>query len=118
MITPAQIEKRLYELSKEMDEAHTQMVEDETRFSNTKAKYEIAMARTRLELASKSSPTGKNYTVGEREDMALIQNEHLHLELSVADTAAKASKANMSRIKTQVDITRSISSSIKATLDL
>jgi hypothetical protein len=118
MITPAQIEKRLYELSQEMDQAHTQMVEDETHLNYTKAKYEIAMARTRLELASKSSPTGKNYTVGEREDMALIHNEELHLALSIADTQAKASKSNMARIRTQVDITRSISSSIKATLEL
>jgi len=42
----------------------------------------------------------------------------LHLSLAIAEASVKASRANVNRIRTQVDITRSISSSIKATLEL
>jgi len=53
-----------------------------------------------------------------REDQALIENEAMHLRLAIAEASVKACRANVNRIRTQVDITRSISSSIKATLEL
>jgi predicted nucleic acid-binding Zn-ribbon protein len=60
VVTPQQIESRLYALSKEVDEAHQGLVDTEREFHQTTAEYEIAMARTRISLASKSSPTGNS----------------------------------------------------------
>jgi len=57
-------------------------------------------------------------TVVMRDDAALIENASQHEAVAYAEASVKAHRANVSRIKTQVDITRSISSSIKATLDL
>jgi hypothetical protein len=117
-VTPAQIEKRLYDLSKEIDEAHTELVEAETAYNRIKSAYEISMAKSRMGYASKSSPSGKNYTVQERDDLALIDNETLHMQIGFAEASIKAARANSTRIKTQVEIARSIGTSVRTSLDL
>ena len=91
VVTPMQVEARLKDLSKLIDEAHDDLVNTESLYQQHKADYEIAMARTRLELSQKSSPTGKNYTVGEREDMALVQNAELHKIVSMDEAIVKLS---------------------------
>jgi hypothetical protein len=118
VVTPQQIESRLYALSKEVDEAHEGLVTAEREFHQTTAEYEIAIARTRISLASKSSPTGKNYTVGEREDMAIIENADQHFKIAVMEAQVKAARANVQRLKTQVEIARSMSASVRSSMEL
>ena len=117
VVTPAQIEARLKDLSRLIDEAHDELVEAEHFYHTRKAEYEIAMAKIRLELSSKSSPTGKNYTVGEREDMALMQNAHIHTAVAEAEAIVKANRANVARLRIQVDIARSIGTSVRTGMD-
>jgi hypothetical protein len=114
MITPAQVEKRLVELSKELDEAHTDLIEAENEFHISKAQYEVAMAKSRI---TNSHPDMK-MTATMREDQALLDNELLHTRVALAEAQVKASRANSARLRTQVDITRSVSSSIKSSMDL
>jgi hypothetical protein len=118
IVTPAEVERQLYALSKETDTTTTELIESENIYSTTKAQYEVAMARTRMEYSMKSSPTGKNYTVSEREDMALLTNEGLHLQMAIAEARVKAARANASRIKTKVDIARSIGTSVRSAVDI
>jgi hypothetical protein len=118
VVTPQQIESRLYALSKEVDEAHEGLVTAEREFHQTTAEYEIAIARTRISLASKSSPTGKNYTVGEREDIAIIENADQHFKIAVMEAQVKAARANVQRLKTQVEIARSMSASVRSSMEL
>ena len=118
VVTPQQIESRLYALSKEVDEAHEGLVTTEREFHETTAEYEIAMAKSRILLASKSSPTGKNYTVGEREDMAIIENSNLHFQIATVEAQVKAARANVQRLKTQVEIARSMSASVRSSMEL
>jgi hypothetical protein len=118
IITPAMVEQKLRGLSKEVDEAHKVLVEVETIYHSVKAEYEIAMAKSRMALAIKSSPTGKNYTVGEREDLALVQNEELHKDLAIVQAKVLASRANTNRLKMQVDIARSVGTSVRTSMDL
>lgn len=118
IVTPAQIEKRLYELSQAIDSCNEDLVTAEMQYNTIKSEYEVAMARTRMSLAAKSSPTGKNYTVTEREDIALLENKDLHMRLGIAEAQVKAARANVSRIKTQVDIARSIGTSVRTSIDL
>ena len=68
--------------------------------------------------ATKTSATGKNYTVQERDDLALIDNEQLHMQIGFAEASVKAARANTNRIKTQVEIARSIGTSVRTSLDL
>jgi hypothetical protein len=118
VVTPAQIEARLYALSKEIDEGHEILVNTEREFHQTTAEYEVAMARTRISLASKSSPTGKNYTVGEREDIAIIENADQHFKIATIEAQVKAARANVQRLKTQVEIARSMSASVRTSMEL
>ena len=118
VVTPMQIEARLKDLSRLIDEAHDGLVSAEQHYHIRKAEYEIAMARVRLELSSKSSPTGKNYTVGEREDMALVQNANIHAEVAEAEAIVKANRANVARLRVQVDIARSIGTSVRTAMDI
>jgi hypothetical protein len=118
IITPAMVEQKLRGLSKEVDEAHKVLVEVETIYHSVKADYEIAMAKSRITLATKSAPNGKNYTVGEREDLALVQNEELHKDLAIIQAKILASRANTNRLKMQVDIARSVGTSVRTSMDL
>jgi multidrug efflux pump subunit AcrA (membrane-fusion protein) len=118
VVTPQQIESRLYALSKEVDEAHQGLVDTEREFHELTAYYEVDMARSRILLASKSSPTGKNYTVGEREDMALVENAETHFKIATIEAQVKAARANVQRLKTQVEIARSMSASVRSSMEL
>ena len=118
IITPVQVEKRLKDLSGELDSVHDDLVVAEAVYFSTKAEYEVSLAKTRLTLANKTSSTGKNFTVGEREDMALVENAELHFAIAVAEAQVKAARANSMRIKTQVDIARSISVSVRTGMEL
>jgi hypothetical protein len=82
------------------------------------ADYEIGLARSRLELAGRSSPTGRNYTVGEREDIALVANAEKHMVIAVEEAKVKASRANVNRLQTQVKIAQSMSASVRASMEM
>lgn len=117
VVTPQLIERRLRDLSHEVDESHDDLVNVESKYHQLKAGYEVSMARSRIKYASVSSPTGKNYTVGEREDLAIIENEELHIQMATVEAMVKASRANAARLKTQVDIARSIGTSVRTSMD-
>ena len=118
VVTPGQVERRLRQLSDELDDSHKDLVAAENNYATVKADYEIALAKVRIELSRKSAPNGKNYTVQEREDIALIENEDLHRQMGEADAIVRASRANASRVRTQIDLARSLGTSVRAGFDL
>lgn len=113
-LTPMQVERRLIDLSKEIDEAHQDLVNAENTYHIRKSGLEIAMARSRM---SVSHPDHKLTSV-QREDQALIENAEAHMSLALAEAEVKASRANANRIRTQVDIARSISVSVRSSMEL
>ena len=117
VVTPEQVERRLKELSKLIDNAHDDLVTAERDYHDRKAQYEIMMAKSRIELSTKSAPNGKNYTVGEREDLALIENWQAHQTIGIQEAVVKASRANVARLRVQVDIARSIGTSVRTGMD-
>ena len=52
IITPAMVEQKLRGLSKEVDEAHKNLVEVETIYHSIKAEYEVAMAKSLMTFAT------------------------------------------------------------------
>ncbi len=118
VVTPSQVEAKLKSLSKELDTCHEELVKAEYRYYKTKAVYEIAMAETRLSLARQSAPNGKNYTVGEREDMAIIANRDKHIEMAEVDALVRAVRANAQRLRAQVDIARSVGTSVRTSMEV
>lgn len=113
-LTPQQVERRLLELSKEIDESHQDLMSAEQTYHVSKASYEISMAKSRM---NKSHPDFK-LTAVQREDEALIDNAEQHMNLAIAEAAVKAARANVQRIRTQVDIARSVSVSVRASMEI
>ena len=50
--------------------------------------------------------------------MALVANQDLHRQMGVADAIVRASRANSVRIKTQIDLARSVGTLVRAGFDL
>lgn len=113
-LTPMQVEKRLVDLTKEVDDAHKDLVSAEQNYHTSKAALEIAMARSRMAI---SHPDFKLTSV-QREDQALIENAEQHMGLAIAEAQVKGARANANRIRTQVDIARSISVSVRASMEI
>ena len=118
VVTPAQVEKRLYDLSKELDEVQKDLIDAEDVYFHTKAQYEYELANTRLTYASKSAPNGKNYTIQERDDLAIVQNKDLHFKMAAAEAVVRATRSRAATIARQVDIARSIGTSVRAAVDI
>lgn len=107
--TPAQVENRLYELSKEIEEAHLFLDESDAEYTNAKMDYEIATAKSMLRPAN---PELK-LTVIQRQHQALLENEAAYRALEIGEQKVRSAKANVARLRIQVDIARSISASIR-----
>lgn len=113
-LTPMQVEKRLLDLAKEIDEAHRDLIGAEQVYHTSKAALEIAMAKSRM----KASHPDFKLTSVQREDQALIDNAEEHMQLAIAEAQVKGARANANRIRTQVDIARSISVSVRASMEI
>lgn len=113
-LTPVQVEKRLMDLSREIDVAHEELIASEKVYHVAKAALEIAMAKSRM----KSSHPDFKLTSVQREDQALIDNSEAHMNLAIAESTVKAARANANRIRVQVDIARSISVSVRASMEI
>jgi len=112
MVTPQSIENRLVALSKEVDEAHEYLEKAEHTYHKRKSDYEIAIAKARL------SHTESKMRVQDIQDLALIQTQSEYTALQIAEAQVKAARANATRIRTQVDIARSVGTSVRASLEI
>jgi hypothetical protein len=109
------IEQKLRDLSKEVDHSHLELASAEHTYYTTKAKYELALAKGRLSLAGKQDI---KLTVSDKADMALVSVEDLHLQMAIAEALVRAARSNASRIRTQVDIARSVGTSVRTSMEL
>jgi len=115
LVTPQMIETRLRDLSREVDQSHKDLADAETQYFKIKAQYELALAHGRLSLAGKQD---MKLTVSDKADMALVSAEELHMKMATVEALVRAARANASRIRTQVDIARSIGTSVRTSMDL
>ena len=113
MVTPQAIENRLAVLSKEVDEAHKFLEEAEHAYHRAKSNYEINLASARLS----KGEMGK-LRVQDIQDLALLECRDEYLTLNSAEATVKAARANATRIRTQVDIARSIGTSVRASIEM
>ena len=114
MITPEKVEARLYELSKEIDVAHDELVMAERNYHNSEARFEINIAQSRVKIGL----ANMKLRVGDVADKALVECEKEWQELQIAEALVKGARANAQRVRTQVDIARSIGTSVRASLDI
>jgi hypothetical protein len=113
-ITPDKVEARLYELSKEIDVAHDELVKAEKAYHTAKARFEISVARARLNIGLNNL----KLRVGDVADRALVECENEWFDLQQTEALVKAARGNANRVRTQVDIARSIGTSVRASLEV
>lgn len=109
---PAEVERRLLELEKLLNDAQDDLEAAEAEYATAKAQFEINMAKQRL------SQSGAKKTVQEKEDTALVACETQAIALSAADAWVRGARANMTRIRTQVDIARSLGAGIRTAMEM
>lgn len=112
MVTPLAIENRLLELSKEVDEANNFLGTSEMNYHKAKTDYELAIAKVRLSMRE-----GK-LRVQDVQDTALLSCATEYQQLNINEAIVKSARANATRIRTQVDIARSIGTSVRASLEI
>jgi hypothetical protein len=112
--TPINIEVRLLKLDKALDDAFSELDEAEYEFHEVKTRFEIGMAGARIALGSQEV----KMTVQEKEDRALVANSEQALALAITEARVKAARANANKLRTQVDIVRSMGASMRASMDL
>lgn len=113
-ITPERVENRLYELSKEIDEAHDELSKAELTYHKTKTAFEVAIARARIEVGTNF----QKMRVQDVADTALIQCAEEYNAWQISEALVKAARANAQRVRTQVDIARSIGTSVRASMEV
>jgi len=112
VVTPQSIENRLVTLSKEVDSSHKFLEEAEMSYHKTKTEFELAMAKARISFGD------TKMRVQDIQDQALVINADYYRALNSSEATVKAARANATRIRTQVDIARSIGTSVRASLEI
>ena len=118
VITPAQVEQKLVQLSREYDEAHKDLEEAEMGYASAKSLWEINSARARLGIAARALENGRKITVQERDDEALVRCQDELVALNNSEAIVRAARANAQRLRTQIDIARSVGTAVRAALEL
>lgn len=118
VITPAQVEQKLVQLSREYDEAHEQLESAEMEYAQAKTAYELTIARARLRIGQMALESGQKLTVQEKDDRALIQSAEQFTAANTSEAVVKAARANATRLRTQIDIARSVGTAVRAALEL
>lgn len=118
IVTPQAVERRLVDLSKELDEANTALVAAEHEYMRSKSAWEINSARTRLSLKSEAASNGQKLTVQDVEDAAIVKCEHDLTAYNASEAVVKAARANIVRVRTQIDIARSVGTSVRSSMEI
>lgn len=116
--SPMAIEQRLINLSKELDDADKFCAEAEMQFHVGKAEMEVLAARKRMQVATEFADRGIKATVQEKEDAALLEMSDEYVAVARSEATVRAARANVYRVKTQIDITRSVSALQRANMEV
>lgn len=114
IITPVKIENKLFELSLEIDIIHKELSEAEMNYHKAKTAFELGIARARILTGNASA----KMRVQDVADHALLQCYDEFQSLQITEAMVKAARANAQRVRTQVDIARSIGTSVRASMEI
>ena len=118
IVTPADVEQRLRDLGREYDEAHQKLDESEHGFANAKSTWDLKIAKTRLAVKARANESARKITVQEVEDEALVRCETEYIDFCAAEAMVRVARANTTRLRVQIDIARSVGTSVRAAMDL
>lgn len=118
VVTPAAVERRMVALSLELDEAVEDLKFCEKEYPRLKAELEVALARARMKVGRKFADRGEKSTVSEREDQALLDCSDEVFNVAIMEGRVRAARANIDRLEKQIDLARSIGTSVRSAMDL
>lgn len=110
IVTPFQIENRLIELSRLIDEAQDDLSAAEREYHAAKANFEVSFAKAFLAADEKNAEACKH--------SAVLKTDMERSRLAVAEAVVRAARANVSRLEQQVDITRSVGRLVTTSMNL
>ena len=110
IVTPFQIENRLFQLSQLIDEAQNELAAAEKEYHAAKADFEVAFAKAFLAADEKNAEACKH--------SAVLKTDMQRSRLAVAEAVVRAARANVSRLEQQVDITRSVGRLVTTSMNL
>jgi phage shock protein A len=108
--TPLAVERRLRALSVEIDDAHDQLRDVEAEYQQAKAKHEVEFARAYLTAPGSNAEARKAY--------ATVEVEQERFALALAEAKVRAARENSNRLRTQVEIVRSVGTSVRASMEI
>jgi hypothetical protein len=117
-VTPMQVESRLRELGSELDDSHKQLEQAEHGYFRSKSEYEVGVAAARLRVGQRFADRGTKGTVQEREDLATIETADLLKAYFTSEAVVRAARANARRVQVQIDIARSVGTSVRSSLEM
>lgn len=112
-MTPLEVEDRLARLDLDLEDAFRELDEAEYEYHQTKVNLELGLAAARMALVG----TGK-MTVQEKEDRALVANEDAVRTMAIVEARVKAARANITKLRTQADIVRSIGAGLRTSMEI
>ena len=118
VVTPAEVEAKLISQSRELQEAHDKLEAAEISYGQSKPEWDLQSAKTRLAVRARANESGRKMTVQEIDDEALIRCELEYIAFCSADAMVRVARANVSRIKVQIDIARSVGTAVRAAMDI
>ena len=118
LVTPADVENKLISLSRELDEAHIKLETAETGYGRAKPDWDLEVAKTRFSIRARANEAGRKMTVQEIEDEAMILCELHYVAFCKADAMVRVARANVNRIKVQIDIARSVGTAVRAAMEM
>lgn len=117
VVTPHMVEQKLVWLGRQVNDAHTALESAESDYYEAKSDYEIAVAEARLAIGERYLAMGAKATVQEKEDEATVKTQAELRLLNTAEAKVKAARANVRRLETQVDLTRSVAANMRVSME-
>ena len=115
-VTPMDIEKRMLRLVEANIQATQWLQEAEGEHAERVAQFEIAKARAYLKTFIPEDQKG--WTEGRRAAFAADSTADLRMDLAAAESKRSSARARVKAVQTEIDLVRSISASVRNSMEL
>jgi hypothetical protein len=116
IITEEMINRRLVYLAQRIDEAYDIMGNADKDWTNKDIAHDLAMAKSRGVLSMSKNANDKPYTIPEKDDAALAQNEDSFTAVKIAEQVLRLARENVKRLETQQSNIQTISSNFRTAI--
>ena len=116
--TPVSVEQELIRLRNANKEAYDWLRQSEATFEAALADYEIGRERAFLETFSSQISHDEKWTEARRKAYAMDAVAEQRLALAAATSTVRAARAKVAAVKTDVDIVRSVGTSVRTSFNL